>query len=293
MNRRAFLRHSACAATALAFTPAFTRAAQAATKPAPLFSALGVASSLARATELKAAGADYLVDSASNLLVPDQPDAVFAEKLKLLTASPLRVRGVNGFIRPAHLKCTGHTANHDAVLAWTLTCCRRARQAGLDFIIFGSGGARQLPPDFPREKADEQFVALLRRMGPLAGDHGVVIAIEQLRAAECNYLNRLGEAAAVVAAAGHPHIRLNADLYHMAVMGDTPADLAQHASLLAIVEIAEKENRTAPGVAGDDFRPYFQALRRAGYRGPLTIEGKWEPAQLARAFATIREQSPE
>ena len=73
MNRRAFLRHSACAATALAFTPAFTRAAQAAAKSAPLFSALGVAGPLARAAELKAAGADYLVDSASNLLVPISP----------------------------------------------------------------------------------------------------------------------------------------------------------------------------------------------------------------------------
>ena len=187
------------------------------------------------------------------------------------------MRGANGFIRPAHLKCTGPAANHDAVLAWTLTCCRRARQAGLDFIVFGSGGARQLPPDFPREKADEQFVALLRRMGPLAGDHGVVIAIEQLRAAECNYLNRLGEAAAVVAAAGHPHIRLNADLYHMAVMGDTPADLAQHASLLAVVEIAEKEKRTAPGVAGDDFRPTSKPSAEPAIAAPSPSRASGNP----------------
>lgn len=289
MNRRAFLHQSTLAASALAFAPTLTRATQ--PKPAPLFTALGVVSSLARAAELKAAGADYLVESAGNLLAPDQPEAVFAEKLKLLAASPLPVKAVNSFIRPKHLKCTGPAANHDEVLAWTLTCCQRAQRAGLHLIVFGSGGARQLPENFSKARADEQFVSLLQRMGPLAGDHNVIIAIEQLQAKECNYLNHLGEAAAVVAAAGHPNIRLNADLYHMAVMGDPPADLAKHAPLLAIVEIAEKEKRTAPGVSGDDFRPYFQALRQAGYHGPLTIEGKWEGTQLTTAFATIREQS--
>ena len=48
-----------------------------------------------------------------------------------------------------------------------------------------------------------------------------------------------------------------------------------------------------PGVAGDDFRPAFTALARAGYRGPITIEGNGTPDELRRAFAVIDTQSRE
>ncbi len=42
------------------------------------------------------------------------------------------------------------------------------------------------------------------------------------------------------------------------------------------MEIAEKQNRTAPGVAGDDFRPYLRELKKAGYHQKIVIEGRWE-----------------
>ena len=104
-------------------------------------------------------------------------------------------------------------------------------------------------------------------MAPLAEAHGITVAIEQLRAEECNYINHIGEGAALIRAAGHPNIRLLADLYHMAVMGDTPADLKAAMDVAVHVEIAEKNGRTVPGVNGDDFRPFFRVLREANYQG--------------------------
>jgi uncharacterized protein YdbL (DUF1318 family) len=38
------------------------------------------------------------------------------------------------------------------------------------------------------------------------------------------------------------------------------------------VYAAEREKRTSPGTAGDDFRPYLAALRQVGYRGAIAIE---------------------
>jgi hypothetical protein len=43
--------------------------------------------------------------------------------------------------------------------------------------------------------------------------------------------------------------------------------------LLRHAHIAEKEKRTAPGVQGDDFRPYLRALQEINYTGALAIEG--------------------
>lgn len=110
-------------------------------------------------------------------------------------------------------------------------------------------------------------------------------------AKECNYLTRVSEVGEIIEQVDHPNVRVLADLYHSTVMGESPEDYAKYAHLMAVIEIAEKRARTVPGVDGQDFRPYFQALKRKGYRGPIEIEGKWTPEQLPKAFATIREQS--
>ena len=51
--------------------------------------------------------------------------------------------------------------------------------------------------------------------------------------------------------------------------------------------------RTAPGVAGDDFRAYFKALKAIGYTGGISIEGSWGKnfdEQLVKARAVLGEQ---
>ncbi len=254
---------------------------------------MGTSGKLDRAAALKALGAEFLTVGTADLLVPDQPDEMFAKKLALLAASPLPVLACNGFIRPKHLRCVGEEANHDQILEWSETAFRRLKKAGGKFIVFGSGGARELRNGWPKEKADAQFTELLKRMGPLAEKHGVTVVVEQLRATECNYINRIGEAVALIRAAGHPNIRVLADLYHMRVMGDTPADLKAAMDVVRHVEIAEKDGRTYPGVAGDDFRPFFRVLREAGYDGAISIEGKGTDDQIAAAFKEISKQAAE
>ncbi|MES2440944.1 MAG: sugar phosphate isomerase/epimerase family protein [Verrucomicrobiota bacterium] len=258
-----------------------------------LFSSMGIAAPLDKAAALKAEGADFLTESVGNLLVPDQPEDVFEKNLAKLAASPLPVLACNGFIRPAHLRCVGAEANHDLILEWSETAFRRLKKAGGKFIVFGSAGARKLPDGWPKEKADEQFVSLLKRLGPLAEAQGITVTVEQLRAEECNYINHIGEGAALIRAANHPNVRMLADLYHMACGGDTPADLKAAMDVVVHIEIAEKAGRTVPGISGDDFRPYFRVLRETGYKGAVSIEGKWEPGQIAPAFKEIAKQAAE
>lgn len=291
VSRRAVLRTGAMAAVGLPFLTRTSAMADEAKKP--LFSAMGIAAGLGRAEFMKAAGAQFLTESTGDFLVPDKSDDAFAKNLEKLAASPLPVLACNGFIRPANLRCVGKEANHDEVLVWAETAFRRLAKAKGKFIVFGSSGARSLRDGWPMDKAEEQFVALLKRMGPLAEKHGVTVVVEQLQASECNFINRIGEAAKLIRAAGHPNIRVLADLYHMMKGGDTPQDLKAAMDVVVHIEIAEKEKRSVPGVAGDDFRPFFRVLREAGYNGAINIEGKGTNEQMAPAFATIAKQAGE
>lgn len=288
-SRRVFLQTGALALIGSAVSPRLL----AAEKQAKLFSAIGIAAPLEKAAALKAAGAEFLTGSVGDFLVPDKPEEEFEKNLAKYSDLPLPILACNGFIRPAHLRCVGPEANHDQILEWSDTSFRRMKKAGGKLIVFGSAGARKLPDGWAKEKADEQFVALLKKMGPLAEKHGVTVTIEQLRAEECNYINRISEGAALIRAAGHPNVRLLADLYHMASMGDTPADLKAAMDVVVHMEIAEKAGRTVPGVSGDDFRAYFRVLRETNYQGAMSIEGKWTDEQLAPAFKEIAKQAGE
>ena len=179
------------------------------------------------------------------------------------------------------------------MLAYAAIAFERLERAGGSFIGLGSSDARRIPEGWPKAKADEQFIALLTAMGPLAARHRITVSVESQRREEVNYLTRIAEVVAVVAAVDHPNIRVLADFYHMAVMGDSPADIEKAGPWVGLTEIAERDRRTVPGVAGDDFRPAFAALARAGYRGPITIEGNGTPDELRRAFTIIDTQSRE
>jgi sugar phosphate isomerase/epimerase len=289
-TRRRFLRSGALSAAALLGPPGKLFAADA--KP-PLFSAMGMSGPVARAAELKALGAGFLTVSTADLLVPDQPEEVFAPLLEKALAAPLPVLACNGFIRPGHLLCVGPKANHDEVLVWAETAFKRLARVKAKFMVFGSGGSRNIPEGWPPEKADEQFVALLKRMGPLAENAGVTVAVEQLQASECNFINHITHAAKLIRTVGHPHIRVLADLFHIARGGDTPEDLKSAMDVVVQIEIAEKGKRTYPGIAGNDFRPFFRVLRETGYKGAVSIEGTGKPEQLPAAFAEIARQAAE
>ena len=172
-NRRAFLRNGSLALTAATFLQRLN--ATPLEKDAKLFKSMGIAAPLEKAADLKAEGAEFLTASVGDFLMPDQPEEAFAKNLEKLAASPLPVLACNGFIRPKELHCVGPEANHDAILTWAETAFRRMKQAGGKFIVFGSAGARMLPDGWAKEKADEQFVSLLKRLGPLAEAQGITV----------------------------------------------------------------------------------------------------------------------
>jgi len=287
-SRRELLK--AAGAVALAGAPV---AYATGTAPAGLFSAIGITASIDRAAELKALGAEYIVESVAGFLLPFSSDGEFAANKARALAAPLPIRGCNSFLRDPALVCVGPKADHARVLAYAQTAFARLQMLGGEYIVFGSNSARHIPDGWSKTQADEQFIALLRAMAPLAQRHGITIGVEMQQRKECNYLNFIEEVVNVVAPVNHPNIRVLADLFHMRVMGDTPRQLEKAMPWVSVVELAERAQRTLPGVAGDDFRPYFTALARGGYRGPVDIEGDGTAEQLRNAFATVATQARE
>lgn len=287
-SRRRFLCDSVFAASAVATLPAI-----AATTRQALFSKIGMSGPIEKAAQLKQAGAEFLSVGVGSLLVPDKPESQFEKQLAALKKSALPVLACNGFIRPKNLRCVGADATPDDVLQWADTTFKRAKRAGVKFIVFGSSGSRRLKDGWTKQQADKQFIALLKKMGPLASAQDVTVVLEQLNEKECNYINRIAEGAEIVRSVGHPNIRMLGDLYHMAVMGDTPEDLEKAMDVVVHMEIAEKKGRTPPGVNGDDSRPFFQVLRKVGYQGAISIESRWKAEQLSNAFEAIRSQALE
>jgi sugar phosphate isomerase/epimerase len=289
VRRKIAGRRAVLGAGGAALLGAFAPALHAA--PRKLFAALGITAKLERAAELKALGAQFIVESVADFLIPFASDAQFAYNRERAGAAALRIRGCNSFLRDPSLVCVGPKADHARVLAYADTAFARLRSLGGEYIVFGSNSARRIPDGWTKAQADEQFVSLLKAMAPLAMRHHITVGVEMQRSQECNYLNVIDEVVTVVAPVNHPSIRVLADLYHMRVMGDTPEKLASAMRWVGVVEMAERDQRTLPGVAGDDFRPFLEVLARGGYRGLADIEGDGTPGQLRNAFTTVAAQA--
>lgn len=251
---------------------------------------LGCQNSLDNAAAIQAAGGSWLGLSVAGWLQPDGPEDEWQQRLAASKESPIPVLACNSFIRRKDLKCNGPNANHDDIIEYVHRAFDRAEAAGVKLITFGSSGSRRLPEGFDYQRGLDQFITLLKRLGPIAADHDLIVQVEQLRSGEVNFINRIGEMEYVVRAADHPNIRGVADFYHMAYEGDTPEDLAQAVDLISHVEIAEKEGRRVPGTSDQDFRPYFKVLKDAGYTGRIGIEGRYEIDELKGGFDAISQQ---
>lgn len=254
--------------------------------------AIGVCTAPDKASMLKEGGYDYIEAGVGNLLVPTEPEEVFEQKLALIRAAGIPVYACNSFI-PGTLKSVGPEAVHDSILRYAEIAFRRAQKAGVRTIVFGSGASRRCPEGFDKKKAVEQFVTLLKKMSPVAAKYNVVISIEVLNSRETNLINRLAEGVEVVKAVNHPNCRLLADFYHMAVEGDAPEEIIKAGKYLYHCHIGEKEKRTVPGIMGDDFTPYFKALRKIKYKGNISVEADWGndmKKQLPLTLEVIKQQ---
>lgn len=255
---------------------------------------IGVTGSLDNIPLLVENGCTFIQPSVGSFLMPMEPEEKFEENLEKYGDAPINIFACNSFI-PGDLKSVGPEYAPEKILKYAEKVFERAAKAGVEVIVFGSGGSRKIPDGFSKEEATRQFIALGKKMAPLAEKHGIIICLENLNSTETNMINTFEEAYQVVKAIDHPNFRLTVDIYHMLKENESPEIIREAADYIYHCDLAEKEKRSAPGVMGDDFRPYFQALKEIGYQGKIAIECRWEDMEkeLPVAVKTVKAQLAE
>ena len=86
-------------------------------------------------------------------------------------------------------------------------------------------------------------------------------------------LNSLGEGACLMAAVNHPRVQLLADYYHVAVENQPVSDI-ERLSGITHAHIATAVGRRVPVEADPAYAEMFASMKRTGYQGLLSVEGK-------------------
>ena len=225
---------------------------------------------------IHAAGYKWYVESISSHISPRTiKENRFKDKLAQIHSLTTPIYAVNIFL-PGSLKVVGPSVNEKAVLAYADTVFQRCLAAGINMIIWGSGGSRRVPEGFDHTKAKEQFISIARKVAILAQHYGIEIVLENLNHTETNFINKVSEIIGIAEAVDQPNFRICVDIYHMLMEGEAPGIISKTGKYLVHCDIAEKEGRTPPGTHGDDFTPYLKALRNVGYKGKITLECNWK-----------------
>ena len=248
---------------------------------------IGICAHPSDVTEITEPPFDYLEGNVQGFLVPEKSDEEFSPFAQASGGALRPLIAANCFL-PADLKVSGPSVDCERLGRYADNAFRRAASIGMATIVFGSGGARQLPGGWSASEGFEQYVAALRLCGPLAEKHGVTLVVEPLNRGECNLVNTVDEGAEAVRRCGHPNIRLLVDIFHMLRNGEAPESISRHADVITHAHVAENEDRAQPGVHGEDFRPFLRALRKAESCRHLTIECNWTAGMREGVRAAVQ-----
>ena len=240
---------------------------------------------------IQQAGYTYVEPRVGEFLVPDKCDSTFLVNLEEQKRLNAKIISCVVFV-PGRMNITGPDTKHDDIMDWAEIAFRRAQQAGIPHIVLGSGGARRFPEGFSKQEATQQFIALCKRLGPLAQKYNVTVVVEPLNKGETNLINSLKEGAEVVEAVNHPNIQLLCDIYHMLRENEPASEIIKYGKYIKHCHIAENVNRAAPGTNGEDFTEYFKALKHIKYTGCISIESRFDDfeTQIVSAIQYMQQQ---
>jgi sugar phosphate isomerase/epimerase len=248
----------------------------------------GVCAGVSQADLLAAAGYDYIELSVAGDLVPEADEATWNEKRRAIEAMALVPEAYNSFVRTG--KITGPEADPARLERYVHEALARAAQVGGKVIVFGSGGARNVPDGYDRATAEEEIVRFLNFCADAYEKTGVVVVTEPLNRAESNIITSVAEGASFVRRVNRPGVVNLADTYHMEKDGESLDALMKDGDVLGHVHTADTD-RYAPGTGVYDHTAMFRALKAAGYDGRVSIECGWKDfaAEIGPALAHLKE----
>jgi sugar phosphate isomerase/epimerase len=236
----------------------------------------------------KAAGFDYVELSTSE--IAGLSDAEFEQAAARVRQVGLPVPATNLFL-PAALKVTGPNIDREQQMAYVTKAFARLARLGTQIVVFGSGGARQVPDGFPKDQAFQQLVEFGKRIAPEARARGITVAVEPLRHQETNIINSAAEGLTLVNAIDDAGFQLMVDFYHLASEKEDPAVILRAGTHIRHLHVANPEGRVFPLKWDEyDYAPFFAALRKLGYDERISVEASTKDLAVdgPQAIALLR-----
>jgi len=126
-----------------------------------------------------------------------------------------------------------------------------------------------------RPAARPVFAANLAQAATKAAAHGLTVLLEPLNPRDNPgyFYSRLEEAAELIAQVGQPNLKLQLDVYHVAIaQGDVLTRLECHMPVTGHVQIAAVPSRAEPDEGEIAYPAIFRALDQLGYAGWVGAE---------------------
>jgi sugar phosphate isomerase/epimerase len=156
-------------------------------------------------------------------------------------------------------------------------------------MVFGSPQQRCTTGGASREQATANFIEGLADVAGHAAERGVTILVEALPRAQCDVINSIEEALAVVRQVGSPAVSSMFDT-HNAIDETEPHSVLvdRHYASIRHIHVNEMDGRH-PGAGDYDFKPLLGVLGRLGYTGWISLEAfDFSPGAEAIAAGSLR-----
>jgi D-psicose/D-tagatose/L-ribulose 3-epimerase len=251
----------------------------------------GVIADISQQSAALRAGADYLEPTVVGGLVVE----VSAGTWRAADVGPIEAIGSCAVLLPSTLRIADPSvpiAQIRQYLDTALGAVGAIARPGAK-VVLGSGAARTIGADVPRERGEARFAEVVHLARDLAQQRDLEIILEPLRREETDLIHSITEAARYLDAHGLEDMRIVADLFHVQHEGESLHAVEEHAGRIGHIHVADS-GRTPPGQADWPIADFLAALRRGGCTSDVTIECSWGDLaeELPSALAVVREADP-
>jgi len=144
-------------------------------------------------------------------------------------------------------------------------------ELGGAYLVHGSPAQRRVNDPSDAQRAEEAWGLAAEA----AQKAGVVYCLEALATPDCNLVNTLAEAVAMVRRIGNPAFRTMVDTLAVSLMEMEPVADAIYrlyaTGFMAHIQLNDR-NKRGPGQGEDKFAPVMRALSETGYDGWIAME---------------------
>ncbi len=210
------------------------------------------------------------VEMAVGSLMPAENEEAFAPSRAQFENAILPIEAFNCFL-PGHLKTTGPDVDYSALEKYINCAVRRVGEINASIIVFGSGGARQVPDGFDMATAWKQLEKTATIAGEAGAKYGVTIVMEPL-GKECNILQKVSEGIDMADRLNLSNLKTLADVHHMMHANENYDIIRSDGGKLGHVHLSGMKIAGFTGGDAYDYPEFFSALKTSGYKNRVSME---------------------